>query len=131
MTENLIENLTFKQLKEIANIFNSMGQSSDGKIHPMIGKYCIIRTYSAGVHIGIVKDVNTKVGGQGSDILLEEARRIWKWEGAFTLSEVAQNGVDKSSRIAIEIPEIYICGVIEIIPISDKARKSFNLCHEK
>jgi len=127
-----IDELTLGQIKELTKFFPIKSEINIAKkSHPMIGKHCIIRTYSAGVHFGIVKDVDNKAGGQGCDVLLENSRRIWKWEGAFTLSEVAQAGVNSSSRIASEVPETYICGVIEMIPTTESARKKFAACNDK
>jgi ferredoxin-fold anticodon binding domain-containing protein len=90
----------------------------------MIGKHCLVRTYSAGVHIGIVETIN------GTEVFLKNSRRIWRWEGAFTLSEVATKGVKKTSRIAIEIPEILLTQAIEIIPTTEAAQGTFAECHE-
>ena len=74
----------------------------------------IVRTYSAGVHIG------TLVARQGTEVLLRDARRLWRWEGAFTLSEVATAGVLRSgSRISHAVPQILLTEAIELIPVSD------------
>ena len=73
----------------------------------------IVRTYSAGVHIGSVKS------REGKEVVLTGARRLWKWAGAFTLNEVSKNGVNrKDSRISEPVDEILILEAIEIIPIS-------------
>jgi hypothetical protein len=88
---------------------------------PLIGQHVLVRTYSAGVHVGVLK------AKDGENVLLENARRIWKWTGAFTLSEVSQNGVDKTgSRIAVAVPLIELPNANEIIPTSEKARTSFD-----
>ena len=63
----------------------------------MIGKKVIVRTYSAGVHYG------TLAAQDGKQVTLTDARRIWYWEGAFTLSAVAQNGVSKKSKISVDV----------------------------
>ena len=81
----------------------------------MIGKDVIIRTYSAGVHFG------TLAARDGKEVTLTNARRLWYWEGAFTLSEVAQNGVKKSSKLSVAVPEIILTEAIEIIPCSEAA----------
>ena len=74
----------------------------------------LVRTYSAGVHIGTLKERN------GKEVTLMNARRLWSWSGAFTLSAVATKGVDrKESRISVAVPEILLTEAIEIIPISD------------
>lgn len=83
-------------------------------------KYCIIRTYSAGVHAGYVKERN------GKEVTLVRARRLWKWAGAFTLSEIALNGVGKPDecKFTVTVPEITLTEAIEIIPCTEKAYKS-------
>ena len=78
------------------------------------GPESIIRTFSAGVHIGTIKERN------GREVVLTNARRLWSWGGAFTLSAVATKGVDRSkSRISVSVPEIILTEAIEIIPVVD------------
>lgn len=90
-----------------------------------IGKHVLVRTYSAGVHLG------TLIKKEEEDVLLKNSRRLWKWSGAFTLSEVSQNGVkEEGTRISVPIPLIELTGVIEVISTSLRARKTFDLCHE-
>ena len=83
-------------------------------------QYVCIRTYSAGVHCGYLKERN------GKEVELADARRIWKWAGAFTLSELAVNGVEKPDecKISCTVPRIYLTEAIEIIPMTVKAKKS-------
>ena len=82
-------------------------------------KYCVIRTYSAGVHTGYVKERS------GKEVTLINARRLWKWAGAFTLSEIAVNGVSKPNgcKFSVEVPEITLTEAIEIIPCTQKAEE--------
>ena len=75
----------------------------------MIGKYVVIRTYSAGVHIGVLKSHD------GSLATLTDARRVWSWSNANTLHEVANNGVGDGSRVSETVSEIIVNGVIEVI----------------
>lgn len=75
----------------------------------MIGKYVVIRTYSAGVHIGVLK------AHDGSLATLTDARRIWSWDKANTLHEIANNGVGDGSRVSEAVTEIAVNGVIEVI----------------
>lgn len=92
----------------------------------MLGKHCVIRTFSAGVHIGTV------AAHDGEEVLLCDARRIFQWHGAFTLSEVATKGIDpKESRMAVAIPEVLLTNAVEIIPTTAHARATFDACHEK
>jgi len=81
----------------------------------MIGKEVIVRTYSAGVHFGTLESRN------GKEVVLKDARRIWYWEGAFTLSAVATTGVSMKSKISTTVPEILLTEAIEIIPYSSEA----------
>lgn len=79
--------------------------------------YVVVRTFSAGVHIGFLSKI------EGNTVELLYSRRLWGWKGAFTLSEVALNGVDKTSRLASCLPKILINGWIEIIPATVDAQK--------
>lgn len=82
----------------------------------MIGEFCVVRTYTAGVHMGTVVEQN------GTAVLLKDARRLYRWQGAFTLSEASQNGVAESSRISEPVPVILLTQAIEVIPCSEKAK---------
>ena len=77
-----------------------------------LGDEVIVRTFSAGVHIGNLISEN------GTRVELANARRLWKWNGAFTLNEVASLGINrKESRICKIVPKIILTEAIEIIPI--------------
>jgi hypothetical protein len=78
-------------------------------------KPVIVRTYSAGVHFGYLKTRN------GKEVELERSRRIWRWYGAWTLSEIATSGVDVSkSKIAAPV-SITLTEAIEIIDCTPAA----------
>lgn len=81
----------------------------------MIGKFVIVRTYSAGVHCGVLQCQT------GNVVRITGARRIWRWSGANTLNEIAIRGVAEASRISEPVPEIEL-ERIELIPCSDEAR---------
>lgn len=79
----------------------------------MIGKFVLIRTFSAGVHFG------TLVSRNGQEVHLKDARRLWSWSGALSLSEVAMTGINvSSSKISIPVDEIILPQAIEIIPVN-------------
>ena len=80
-----------------------------------VGEYVLIRTYSAGVHFGKL------IKREGREALLDEARRIWSWDGAFTLSKVAICGVG-SAKISTIINGFLATEVIEVMPVTDKAK---------
>ena len=84
-----------------------------------LSKYSIIRTYSAGVHFGVVKS------REGKEVVLTDARRIWYWDGAASLSQMAVDGVKKpeNCKFSVTVPEIILTEAIEIIPCTEKAAK--------
>jgi hypothetical protein len=64
---------------------------------------------------------------EGMQVILSDARRLWSWKGAFTLSEVAMSGINpKGSRMSVSVPEILLTEAIEIIPTTEVARKTFD-----
>lgn len=83
-------------------------------------EYCIVRTYSAGVFAGYVKSEN------GQDAELLNARRIWYWDGAASLSQLAVDGTSKpqNCKFPCEVETVRLKQVIEIIPCTEKAKKS-------
>ena len=86
--------------------------------HPMLGRRCLIRTYSAGVHIGDVVEVN------GMEVLLHNSLRLCKCEGGgLSLSAVANNGI-KGGRLN-RTGEVYLTNAIEIIPTTEAAEKTY------
>lgn len=89
--------------------------------HPMIGRRCLIRTYSAGVHIGEVEWINPT---HSAECKLINALRLWKWsDGGLSLSAVANNGI-KGGRLN-RTGEIYLTNAIEYIPTSPIAEATY------
>lgn len=86
-------------------------------------EYCVIRTYSAGVHIGYLK----KRDGQEVDLI--NSRRLWSWTEAASLSQVAIDGC-KSEKFAIKLPKIILTDVIEVIPCTEKAKNKLEAIKE-
>lgn len=84
--------------------------------------YVIVRTYSAGVFAGYLK------GRKGQEVILINARRLWYWSGAASLSQLSQDGVSKPNecKFPCEVPKVELLQTIEIIPCSEKAKKSIN-----
>jgi len=82
-------------------------------------QYVIVRTYSAGVHAGEL------VSRKGQEVVLTKARRLWYWQGAFSLSEIAMRGTMKPEGCKFACPvDITLTQAIEIIPATVEARKS-------
>jgi hypothetical protein len=89
----------------------------------MIGQFVLVRTFSAGVHMGELVEF------AGTAVTLRDARRLRFWRQAFTLSEASQHGVAESSQISEPVPLILLTQAIEVIPCSKKAVK--NLSHSR
>ena len=85
-------------------------------------QYCMVRTFSAGVFAGYLKKIN------GKEALLKDARRIWLWAGAASLSQLATTGTSKPENCKFPVPvsEVFLTEVIEIIPITPMAKKSID-----
>lgn len=85
-------------------------------------EYCMVRTYSAGVFAGYVESRN------GQEIVLRNARRIWYWAGAASLSQLATDGTSKPKecKFPCEVDKVILTEAIEIIPITEKAKKSID-----
>ena len=83
--------------------------------------YVIVRTYSAGVHAGYLKSYLSGT----KEVKLCSARRIWKWYGAATLSELATFGTNKPSDCKFGCPVgITLTEAIEIIVCTEQSRQS-------
>lgn len=85
-----------------------------------LGQKVIIRSDKAGVFFG------TLMAKDGSEVELKDCRRLWYWDGAASISQLAVDGTVAPSncRFTKTVSEIVILGVIEIIPCTDKAIKS-------
>lgn len=85
-----------------------------------IGDYVIARTYSAGVFAG------TLAARKGKEVILNNARRLWYWAGAASLSQLAVEGVKKPEecRFPALVPEVILTETIEILATTPAARKS-------
>ena len=86
----------------------------------MLGKYCMVRSKDAGVFAG------TLVERDGQEVVLKDARRIWYWDGAASLSQLATTGTSlpENCKFPAPVSEVMLFGVTEIIPITDAAAKS-------
>lgn len=84
------------------------------------GKKVIIRADRAGVFFGTLKSK------EGSEVTLTNCRRLWYWDGAASISQLAVDGVTKPNRckFTVTVAEIVVLGTIEIIPCTEKAIES-------
>ena len=110
--EKLIEKVIMNELTDT--------QETSSFKNPMVGRRCLIRTYSAGVHIGDV----VSVSDDGMQVHLNDSLRLWKWEGGgLSLSSVANDGI-KGGRLN-KTGEVFLTNAIEFIPTTEKAEKTY------
>lgn len=86
----------------------------------MIDKKVIVRGDRSGVEYGTLAEV------EGATVELHNARRLWYWEGAASLSQMAAEGTKRPDgcRFTMCVDSIVILDAIEILPCTDKAIKS-------
>ena len=93
-------------------------------------KYVIVRTYSAGVFAGYVKS------RKGKEVVMINARKLWYWDGAASLAELAVSGVSKpeNCKFPIEVERIELMEAIEILDctkVAQESIKSVPICSAK
>lgn len=83
-------------------------------------KYVIVRTYSAGVFAGELESRN------GQEVVLRNARRIWYWAGAASLSQLAMEGTKQPNecKFPCEVDRVELLQAIEILDVTPKAKES-------
>jgi len=91
-------------------------------IKPTSG-YHIVRTYSAGVFCGVIESRN------GKEVVLNDARRLWYWKGAASLSQLSIDGVACPSECKFPqaVNDLLLLEAIEVLPVTDKAKASIDL----
>lgn len=110
------------QVSEI--IINGVVYTPKGVSEPAVKldgmEYIIVRTYSAGVFAGYLESRD------GKEATLRQARRIYYWEGAASLSQLAMEGTSKPERckFPIAVDRVVLTEAIELLAVTEKARKS-------
>ena len=85
------------------------------------GEYVIIRTYSAGVHMGKLE------AKTDTEVILSDTRRMRYFkclDDGDSLSHIALSGIHPDSKLTAALPSILLQW-IEIIPIQPGALKTF------
>ena len=87
-----------------------------------MNKFYIVRANEAGVFFGEVKERSH------DEVTMTNVRKIWYWEGAAAVEQLAIDGVSKSKkcRFTVMVDEMIIANPIQIIPCTDKAYKSLS-----
>lgn len=82
--------------------------------------YVIARTFSAGVFAGYLESRD------GKEVVLTNARRIWYWAGAASLSQLAMDGTSKPGecKFPVAVNRVILTEAIEILDVTPEAKKS-------
>lgn len=83
-------------------------------------KKVIVRGDRSGLFFG------TLVNRNGNEVELKDCRRLWYWDGAASISQLAVDGTVEpdNCKFTVSVEQIEILDAIEIIPCTDKAIKS-------
>ena len=81
-----------------------------------------LRTYSAGVFSGYLESRD------GQEGIMRQARRLWYWDGAASLSQLAVDGVSKpqNCKFPCSVDKTVLTQIIEIISCTETAKKSIS-----
>lgn len=84
------------------------------------GKYYIVRGDRSGVFFGNIEEQN------GQEIKMRNVRRLWYWDGACSISELAVNGTARPNecKFTIVVDELTLIDGIEITPCTKKSIES-------
>lgn len=82
----------------------------------------LIRGDRSGVFVGKLLEQN------GREVTIENCRRIWYWDGAASISQLAKEGTSKpeNCKFPVAISRMKVLDAIEIIDMTDKAVESIN-----
>lgn len=89
-------------------------------ISPFIGRSVVVRTQSAGVFYGTLTLM------AGDECILADARRVWYWAGAASLSQLAVEGTKcpGECKFPRKVEAIHLLGVVEVLPLTREAYTS-------
>lgn len=86
----------------------------------MDNRYYIVRGDRSGVFFGNIAERN------GREVKITNVRRLWFWDGAASLSQLAAEGVKKpgACKFSMTISEIVVLDAIEILTCTPEAVSS-------
>ena len=85
-----------------------------------IGKRVIVRGDRSGVFFGTLEKRD------GKEVLLTDCRRLWYWDGAASISQLAESGTTNPSecKFTVSVSDIIITDAIEVILCTAEAVSS-------
>lgn len=85
-------------------------------------KYYIIRGDRSGVFFGTIENRT------GREVTIRNCRRLWYWDGAASLSQLAATGTaaPENCKFTVIVDELTVLDAIELIPCTNEAVASIN-----
>ena len=107
MKEILIDGVVYVKKEREAELFAGM-------------EYKIVRTHSAGVFAGYIESRD------GQEVAIRNARRIYYWDGAASLSQLAVEGTKapENCKFPTEVDRIVVTEAIELLDCTKCAQES-------
>ena len=92
----------------------------EANMERFMNKKVIVRGDRSGVFFGTLVEKN------GREVTLENCRRLWYWDGAATISQLAVDGTQRPNecKFTVSVNSIIILDAIEIIPCTEAAISS-------
>ena len=93
-------------------------------IEKLIGKKVVIRSYGAGVFYGTLNEVEKCEDKYTVELL--DCRRLWYWDGACSITQLAVEGTKRPNDCKFTITEksIVVASVIELHECTETACQS-------
>lgn len=110
------------KLKDVMNLIEVLKGNNNTQTKYNDGKYYIVRTYSAGVFAGYIES------RKGQEVVMTKARRLWKWSGAASLSQLCMEGVNNPDECMFpcEVDRVELLQTIEILECTEKCKLSIS-----
>lgn len=87
----------------------------------MLNCYVLVRDHRAGIFAGTLIGINKN---DRKNIVLKDVRKLWYWNGAAAIEQLAVDGVSKPNdckfTVETERQELFDC--VQIIKATDKAK---------
>lgn len=92
----------------------------------MKGKYVIVRADRAGVFFGKLEEK------RGREVTLSDVRKLWYWDGANAVEEIAMIGTKKPNncKFTVSVSSMLIDECLQVISCTDEAVKTIKSVKE-
>ena len=108
------DSLTLGEIKQQVAMFGGKPTKAGHPASCYVGGHVLIRSGQSGVWFGTLDAVEGE--GSNTTVRLKGARRVWYWKGAASCSQLATDGPQEGSKIAVKVSSAVVTGVCEIIP---------------